>query len=230
MRCIIFILAVLCCANLPSDSFANSLERAQFEAKINKINRLKPLQNPRYELSKDILARSIVSRQNRVVGDVHDVLIDLNGGTVTTLLTDFDRLHLRQPVFLNYEAMNIAPTNDGYKLEFTEDSLEELYPSLLANIKTASGSEGNIFSLTSILGRDVLTSDHLKIGKIQDVLFDQTGTAVKSAYLNIDYKTIHDEGVAIPFESLSFKKHHDGRAVAIISKAHADAVINFIRQ
>ena len=202
---------------------------AQFQTALSEMNRLKPLQNPRYKLSDDILNRRLIDQHKKVVGEVQDAVIDISdNGKITSLLVDFDRLHLRQPVFLNYETLGISPTAGGYQIASSANSISEFYPELLANIQTASGDDGNIFSLSSVLGRTIKTSKGLRIGDVHDILFDQTGTFVKGAYLNLSYKTIRKKGIAVPLDALDFTTSNGYINVSIDQK-YADTIIAFVK-
>lgn len=203
---------------------------AQLQTKLSEMNRLKPLQNPRYKQSENILNSRIIDQHKKVVGEIQDALIDVGqNGKITSLLVEFDRLHLRQPVFLNYEALGISTTTNGYQIQASANDLSERYPELLANIQTASGEDGDILSLSSIMGRTVRTSKGLKIGSVQDILFNKSGASVKAAYLNISYKTLRNKGVAVPLDVLEFTTKN-GYVNVAIDQRYADTIITFVKK
>lgn len=194
-------------------------------------NRIQPLQNPRYERSGKIVNRRVTDSKNKVIGDVKDVLFD-KGGRVTSLYVDFDRLNLGQSVYLNYGSLDINSTSSGYRLGFNSDEIETLYPALLSGIEAAVGdSDGDdsaIFSLNNVLGSAVVDSDGRSIGKLEDVLFDSNGAYVRSAYLSINYQTIHNKGVAVPLSILEFEEKY-GKTQIVIDTRYVEPILEMAK-
>ncbi len=200
--------------------------------KIVDYNRLKPLQNPRYERSEDIIKRRVTDSKNKVIGEVKDVLFD-QGGHVRSLYVDFDRLNLRKSVYLDFNTIDIGSMSSGYRLGFNSDEIEALYPALLSSIETAAGDpngdDRRILSLNNILGSAVVDSDGRSIGKLEDILFDSSGTYVRSAYLNINHRTIHNKGVAVPLSILDFKEKH-GKTQIVIDRLYVDPILDMAKE
>ncbi len=193
---------------------------------VHNMNRLKPLQNPRYIRFEKILKRKVIDSHNKVVGEVGDVLVDTRG-TISSIHVGFDRLHLRQNVYLNYEALDIESVSNGYRLAFDDEQVVALYPELLANIETASG-QSDVFSLSSILGKKVLDAKGRKIAKVSDILFDDTARIVKALYLDVNYKTIRNKGVAVPFSKVSLG-YESGRLVVRVPQDLSEIVLNYAK-
>lgn len=208
---------------------ANALDATQtisFKNAVNDLNKIKPLQNPRHAIAEDILSRNMIDTRNKVVGEVNDVLFDAQG-QVASLLVSFDRLRLGQAVFLNYSTIDIQNVSNGYKMGFAGDQVEEIYPELLSDIETAAG-DASLISLLSVLDRPVVTDTGVQIGTLKDVLFDQSGHYIRSAYVQVNYNTIRDRGVAIPLNVLEFG--HDGTVVTVtIDKDYADLIVQYVK-
>ncbi len=214
-------------ACLASPSYAASqMDIIAFQTSLSDMNRLKPLQNPRHELSKDILGGTLSDRENKVVGTVEDILVD-DDGYVQTLFTDLDRLHLGDAVFLDYNDMGVKNMSDGYKLGMNSAEISAAYPELLGNIETASG-QNNLISVKNLRGTEVWGTENIRLGEISEILFDKSGTYLRGIYLNVDYKTIRAEGIAIPFDALSYEEKN-GKPVAIIDQDYADAVVKHLK-
>lgn len=212
------------------ESFVKTIE---FQKKITDINRLKPLQNPRHEKSIDVLNRHVLDTKSKIVGEVDDILLD-HDGQVSSLFVSFDRLRLGQSVYLNYEMLDIKSVTAGYRLGFNRDEIEDVYPELLSSIDTASGGgeDGEnlgLYSVKALLGSVVMTSDNKTIGKVQDILFNQDGTYVRSVYLNVSYKTIHDKGVAVPLSVLKFEQKY-GQTRAVIETRYVDMILKYAKE
>ena len=80
-------------------------------------------------------------------------------------------------------------------------------------------------SVKDILGSTLVTSNGQRIGKLGDVLFDQNGSFVRSAYLKINFRTIRDKGVAVPYNILKFEVKN-GKMQTIIPQGFADLIIS----
>lgn len=194
-------------------------------------NRLKPLQNPRYERSEKIINRRITDSKNKVIGEVKDLLFD-QSGHVKSIYVDFDRLNLGKSVYLNYDTLDIKSTSSGYKLGFNGDEVETLYPALLSGIETAAGDpDGDdtmIFSLNKILGISVIDSAGRSIGNLEDMLFDSNGAYIRSAYININHQTIHNKGVAVPLSILKFEEKY-GKTQIVIDESYVAPILEMAR-
>ena len=226
MRAYILIFAVFASLGLASLTHARADHHdgsLGFQTEINKINRLKPLQNPRNETASTILDRHVLDSGSKVIGEVTDLVIDTKG-SVRSVLVDFDRLRLSNPVFLNSETLNIESVSSGYRLSLDEDEVEGIYPSLMSSMEAASGDQVRQFSVTNLIGSEVVTSDGYKIGHLDDILFDRDGKYVRSTYIMINYKTIHDKGLAVPLSVLNFEQM-DGRTKIRIDQKYADVII-----
>lgn len=199
-----------------------------FQESLTGLNRIKPLQNPKLEKAKDMLGRKIIDRQNRIVGHVQDVLVGSSDGQTSSLQVSFDRLRLREPVFLNFQEIKIGKSSNGYQVGFKDSEISDLYPEMLANIETAAGTEGEFLSLKKIMDTPVYNAKHEKIGKVQEILFGNNGSQAQAIFINVSTGTIRNFGVAIPFNSLSFEEK-GGRTIASLQQDQVDLLMAYIK-
>lgn len=196
---------------------------------INKVNSYRPEKSPKHQGSQDILKDRILDSRNRVVGNVNDVILSRNG-SIKLIDADFDRLKLgTDQLIINYDDFSIRPVSNGYKMSYTDDQIEEVFPELLANIATASG-EGSetAFSLKKIVGADVKAKDGRKLGKVQDVLFDSLGGRAELIFVAMDYKSARGEGAAIPFNVAKYDTDYKS-VIATVPNDMADAMIQYAK-
>ena len=95
MRTFLIIFMVLGFLSVDSaTNTASAQQNTRLFQSLNVLNSSKPLQNPRYTKSEDVMKNRLLDNSNRVVGEVKDVLLNGKGG-VESLYVEFDRLHLR---------------------------------------------------------------------------------------------------------------------------------------
>lgn len=189
--------------------------------RLNEMNRIQPLQNPEYERTDRILGRRILDRKNKVVGQVHDVLLT-RYGNISSLAVDFDRLRLREEVYLSYSDTQIRPASNGYVLGFDSAQIKALYPELLANIETAAGNS-DIFSVHKIVGADVKAQDGRTLGIVDQVLFGGNGSRAEALYVSLNGMS-RGKGVAIPFGSARMA-YKEGQVSIMVSDDIADSMM-----
>lgn len=200
-------------------------ETLRLQRELAEINRIKPLQNKTFIPSNDILNRRILDDQNKVVGELEDAIISTNG-RIQSLLVSFDRLRLRNSVFIDYNRLGVGSVSDGYRLGLRDEKIEELYPELLADIQTAAG-EDDQFSITRMINSTVVNDRGQRLGKVTHVLFDEDARTVIGYHFNVNYRTIRNEGIAVPFRSVFFEEK-SGRMQARIGQDFSDAMLDFI--
>ncbi len=196
-------------------------------AAVTELNRIKPLQNPKYETMADILGRRMLDRKSKVVGAIQDVVLNGNGN-IAFLDVKFDRMQLSRPVFVNYAGMNVRTVTDGYKLSFNSDEIEGIYPTMLADIETAAGDD-DVHSLKKLKGMSVQTISGRDIGTIDDVLFASNGERAEAVYVTLSLGTLRGKGVAIPFREVDFANSAIMRQVKI-TEDMANAMIGAAKE
>ena len=193
--------------------------------KITDMNRVKPLQNPGYERTYEILGRKIQSSKTRVVGRVQDVLLT-PFGQVTALNVDLDRLRLGS-IVLGLEDANIQASRDAYVFSsYDREQIENLFPQFLANIQTAAGEQTDIISLNKLTGATLKTPNGDRIGKVKDVLFSSRGDRAEAIYVNVKYKTVRNIELALPFGMMDYSKLPTHKEITI-PKEQASALIAY---
>ncbi len=223
-----FLIPLICTmfAAMPVYAENSTADLLRFQKELATLNRIKPLQNPRYESAQDVLGGRVLDSTNKVVGELHDVLIGREGG-IASLLVSFDRLRLGTDVYLNYVSLGIQNVTNGYRLGFNDDEINEIYPELLANIESAAGDD-DMYSLKDILNKPVKTDDNRTIGSVETVFFDKEEDFVRSVYLHIKYQNIREHGVAIPLSALDIK-NTNGRLSVTIDHDMADQIFDYIQ-
>lgn len=174
-----------------------------FDQKLIEYNKNKPLQNPKFTNTKDILDRRIADNQNKIVGEVKDIII-AQGGKVAFVQGVFNRLHLQGEVLLNYADMQIGYTEDGYSLGFKAEEIKEIHGELPKEL-SADKAQKQV-SLKDIKGKRVKTKKGDQIGEIEQVLFSEDGSEALAAYVIVDYGPVKNVEMAVPFEALTFSQ------------------------
>lgn len=220
--------AIIALGIFPFSAFA-AMDTVKFQESLNALNRLKPLQNPQYQKSSAILHGNVIDQQNKVIGQIDDVLVLSDGGAVMSLQVTFDRLQLREPVFLDFQKMKIGAASNGYQLSLRGEEVASIYPELLSNIETAAGTDNEIVSVNGLIGKSVSGANGQAIGEIQDVLFRKKGEQVDSVYVNVNSGIIRNVGVAIPISALNFSEYHERMSVKM-AQDQADLLVEFANQ
>lgn len=214
----------MCLISLPvaAQNYVQDIER------VSELNRISPLQNPKYDKAEDVLSRRILDRKNKVVGHVEDVIIGENGA-LRFLNADLDSLRLGSISF-NYGQMGIKSVSNAYALSIDEEQVENLFPTLLAEMETAAGSEDDVFSVRKIMGASVKAKDGRSIGKVSEVLFGGDATRVEALNINVRSGALRDENVAVPFGRAMEIKDVARTKVIIVSNSMADAVLAYAKE
>lgn len=209
----------------PHMPYAHAQEFVMID-ELAELNRMTPLQNPDFNTATQVLDRTVLDRKNRTIGDVKDALLNQNG-TVTTLIVNFNRLRLPSDAYINYSELVNRPTTDGYILSVDDDTIEEHYPEMLANIATAAGEDAEeMTSTANLIGAPVKTESGRTIGVVEEVLFDKDGDLAKALYLNMKVGMIRGDHVAVPFSMFDLKDNPmQNKKTAFLSDEEADAVI-----
>ncbi len=221
----IFLMVFMAAAFLPGMASPASYSRKAEQ--ISAVNRMAPLQNPKYDRSEEILGRRVLDRKNKVVGDLRDVLLSPNG-SIAFLDVNFDRIRLAQPVLVNYSGFSIEPVTNGYAMTFDAAEIEGVYPQMLAEIQTAAGEGAEIYSLKKLQGLTVKTESGRAIGRIDDVLFTGNGKRAEAFYVGLTAGTLRGRSVAVPFGEVNLANASSARE-ALVSDETADALIGIAK-
>ncbi|MDH5722622.1 MAG: PRC-barrel domain-containing protein [Alphaproteobacteria bacterium] len=191
---------------------------------LREHNRIKPMQNPKHEHGIDILDRRIMDQTKKAIGQVKDVVVSTDG-KIRYLKIDFDKISLRKEVYLDYHRMNIGANNDGYTLPFRKEEIKDLYSKFTRQITPHSDQ----ISLVGIIGKEIRDTNKIRLGTIDEILFDEFGSKVELIYMTVDYGVIRDKGLAIPFESVKFD-YRNGYVYPTIEKEFSDIVLDYVRK
>ncbi len=196
--------------------------------RLFELNERDILQNRDYQTSKDVIGKRVIDRKNKVIGKVDGVVIN-RGGNISSFIIDFDRLNLGQPVPLSFSNAEIDPKNRGYILDLTAASIEELYPTLLSQVETASGDGNNQINLKNLIGAQVRSSSKDRLGVVEDVIFSGNGSRVEAIYMKLTYRTLRNEMLAVPIRNLEFRENR-GQNFVVINDAFVEKIIDFARE
>lgn len=205
---ILTVLALLITCAIPQTTLAQDASFVRALDTINRVNRIRPEQSPRFERSKEIFSDRMIDSTNRVVGEVNDVIVDPNGA-INMLDVEFNRLRLgTDKLAINYRELGIRPVSNGYKMNYTDDQITDLVPSLLAGVETASGEDANTFSVRKTIGRKIENTDGQILGTVDDVLFDNLGGRAELLLVAMSYKSLRGKYVAIPFAEANYRERN----------------------
>lgn len=218
----VFLLSAPASAQNPS-----SLEFNRYLLELSEWNRVKPLQRPNTERLEEILNRNVTDQRKKTIGEVQGIVVNPTG-SIASLETELDRLKLVGPVFLNVADMNIIGTGNSYQVGFDGDQIEEIFPSLLANIATAAGEAGS-FSAESLIGQRVTSEDGRTIGTVENVIFNSVGARADALYVKVTAAGIRDRGIAVPFGTVRYFPRGAKTEVSV-TKAQADAIVETARR
>jgi sporulation protein YlmC with PRC-barrel domain len=222
----LFIVTLLVCFAATSAHAAAAVYNPKTQ-QITTLNRIDPLQNPQYESASDILKRRMLDRKNRVVGSIRDIVINENGN-IAYIDVDFDRMKLGRPVFVNYGSFNVKAVANGYSMAFDAKEIENLYPSMLAEIETAAGEE-DTYALSKMKGLELWTASGRRIGTVSDVLFGSEGRRAELLYVSLTTGNLRGAGVAIPFGQADYSGLSTKRRVTLPDDT-AEAVLLFAEE
>lgn len=222
----LFIVTLLVCFAATSAHAAAAVYNPKTQ-QITTLNRIDPLQNPQYESASDILKRRMLDRKNRVVGSIRDIVINENGN-IAYIDVDFDRMKLGRPVFVNYGSFNVKAVANGYSMAFDAKEIENLYPSMLAEIETAAGEE-DTYALSKMKGLELWTASGRRIGTVSDVLFGSEGRRAELLYVSLTTGNLRGAGVAIPFGQADYSELSTKRRVTLPDDT-AEAVLLFAEE
>jgi sporulation protein YlmC with PRC-barrel domain len=185
---------------------AQGLGYMEYVEQLNRINHSRPEKNSRHERGSEILTDRLLDRKNQVIGEVRDVILGADG-TIEMIDVEFNRLKIgTDRLAIGYDAMQLKPTSNGYKSGFEKDQFIDMFPSMLANITTAAGTESGAVGIKNLQGATVRNADGRRMGYVNDVIFDTLGS--KALYLYVDVKTgaLGGKGksVSIPFDAATY--------------------------
>jgi len=221
----LIVLMVLFIGVSTSLAFAQHMDQAQ--ALLATLNDRAPLQNSELTQTRDLVGRKVVDNKNKVIGKVDDILISRHG-SVSHYLVDFNRLNLNTPVYLTQGTIQTNDFKDRFRVDFDDNEVEAMYPNLLSQISPASGknSAANI-NVKNLKAAKLYAEDGRFLGTVDQVLFNQYGTAAKALYVDLKYRGVSGVSLAIPFQGLSFVKKGRSAAKISVSDRVADTILAF---
>ena len=170
---------------------------------LSQINATSPEQSPRHEHGREILSDRVLDRKNRVIGEIHDVILNVDG-SLSMLDVEFDRLKIgKDHILADYGLLQMEPAGNGYKTGFDKAQIEDMFPELLSSSKQARRIFGRP-SIKSLAGASVKTGANKNLGRVIDILFDHLGGQALYLYVSMDYAGHRGKALAIPFEKVTY--------------------------
>lgn len=227
LRLMIFTLFFLLTTMLVQLAQASELRLSPFYDALSDMNSMPALQRPSFKQGGDILADNILDSKSRVIGEIDDVIVS-SDGSVYSVAAEFDRLALRQSVFMRFDSLQMKGISNGYRIGFDREQIEDIYPTLLADIETAAGSDASQFSLSSFEGGRLKSESGRSIGDISEVLFDEFGERAQAVFVTSKFRGLKGETVAVPFDQGRFESRGSKTDVILDNKS-SDILIQFLR-
>lgn len=191
---------------------------------LSRINAERPEQSRYHKHAKKILGSRVLDKTNRVVGKVNNIILDRSGG-IAMMDVNFNRMRLDQDsLIIDYSIMNARPATNGYKLGNTDDQIEAMLPEILNDMATASGERSNTHSLKKLLGRSLYDQDNNKIARIENVLFNSTGSRAEYLFIEMKDGSVRGEKFAIPFAVMRMKKNR-----LYVSNKYAESMVHYAK-
>src|SRR5262249_53000869 len=137
-------------------------------------------------------------------------------------------LRLGPAVYLGYGATNVKPASNGYSINFDDDQIADLYPSLLAQVETAAGTQQDTYSLSKLPGMEVWSEDGHRLGTIQNLFFDASGSRAEAVYISMTGDGMNGEPVAIPFGQVQSENVNNAQRLTV-SDDMAQAMASYVQ-
>jgi sporulation protein YlmC with PRC-barrel domain len=217
-----FILSAAMTLSLAAGASAQSLD--PYYETLAQYNSIAPKQNPQWEGAESTMKSNIQDNKNKVIGDLKNIIVSENG-SIQSLEVDLNRIQLGA-TSLNYRELQIKSSARSYALAMDDKRIKEVFPEILAGIDTAAGDSTSSISVKNLVGADIRADDGRRIGKVDDVMFSRNGDRVTALLVNVKYKTIRGETIALPFSSVEYLPKGTGFEV-LLADQQADTVLEF---
>jgi len=191
---------------------------------LAQYNRIAPKQNPQWESASSTIKSSIQDSKNKVVGDLNNIIVSDNG-SIQALEVNLNRIQLGS-ASLNYRELQIKSSARSYALNMDDSRIKDVYPEILASIDTAAGDSASSISIKNLIGSYIRADDGRRIGKVSEIMFTDRGDAAAALVVDVNYKTIRGETIALPFSSVEYLPKGNGFEV-LLADQQADTVLEF---
>ena len=217
-----FILWTALGAALSPSAFAQGLD--PYYDTLAQYNSIAPKQNPQWEGADSTLKSKIQDNKNKVIGDLNNIIVNENG-SIQSLEVNLNRIQLGA-ANLNYRELQIQSSARSYALNMDDARIKEVFPEILASIDTAAGDSSSSISVENLIGANIRADDGRRIGKVSDVMFSDRGDGVTALVVDVTYKTIRGETIALPFSSVEYLPKGNGFEV-LLADQQADTLLEF---
>lgn len=223
------LIALLLLYTLPAA--AQETGDANFALSLAEYNAVNPKQSDLYMRGSRVLDGRVFDAQNRVLGEVQDVVFD-TGGNIVSIQADLSRISRGQSDLpLNYSALQIRAVQGGYLLAqaTATNKLEDVMAQILSSSSPASGNAvQGLLGTADLIGSPVASDRNVRIGVVEDVVFQSGGAQVYALLLRINYKSVSGKSVAIPVKSAQYARN-GVRYNVMLSEAQAQTLLDFAK-
>lgn len=225
MKFVLYLLASLV-LTAPTTVLAGQVDPA-FALTLGEYNKVNPKQSDLYQRGSRLIQGRILDSQGRTLGDIQDIVFD-RSGSIQGLQSSLNRLvGGSAPITLSYSSLGISPEKgSGYKLNESSKQVADLLPSLLSEVETAAGPADTSLSLNKLIGADVASENGTRFGKVEDVIFENNGSYVRSLLVRVNYKTVSGKSLAVPLQSAKYVSKDNGIGVVFTSD-QAETIVAF---
>ena len=181
------------------------------------VNKNSVLNGGGYVSSKNLLKRGVRDSAGKQIGEVRDVYV-ASGGTVPAVTAVFNRLRLNGTVALDVTADKVVGDKAGYVTGgLSAEQIQGGFPQLVERTKTASPTQ-NGFSVSKLIGADVMSRGGEEVGKVKEILFDVKGERADLAFVTLSYGPVKNKSVVVPFSTFTLEdKRGRGQLVAPVT-------------
>ena len=197
-------------------------EAKTFAEKLADYNKTDPTRSAMFVTAREISGWRVAANDGKVVGEVRDVYIDASG-KVKYIVTKFNRLRIREDIFVNPADMQITNIGNKYQLGLAEEQIEAAAEQMVKN-ELPQSEENTTFTGDDLERKDLESSQGDELGQVDEILFSEDGLSASALLIKINFGPVRNKPIAVPFEALTIGMER-GRPKVIISSEDAAAIL-----
>ena len=197
-------------------------EEKTFSELLEDYNKTDPSHSALFVTSREVNGWRVAGNDGKVVGEVRDVYIDASGN-VKYVVTKFNRLRIREDVFMNPAEVQMSNIGNKYQLGLSEEQIETGSENMVKG-KLPEAEENSVFTAKDLDRKKLETARGDKLGQVETILFAEDGLSAKALLVKVNFGPVRNKTMAIPFEALTIGIER-GRPKVIISSEDAAAIL-----
>lgn len=208
--------------------------QAAYRAQMESLNRTGVAHSPGLYGLRDLFAMRVIDENSRLVGKVKDIGVD-ESGALATLAADLTRIGRRdRGVDVPAAQVSFDGAISAYRIPLSAAAGQDSGPAAstpeaLAAIAPAAGG-GTIISLKAVKGADVKSHTGRRLGRVEDAMFGDGGTALSVLVLENVPGAPRYAKIAIPYDpALVWPRSVYGRLEFRIEPAAAQAIAAYAK-